>query len=283
LKNDAKAKARNKPEETDFSEKAVPNVELVACRLWEYSRESATVRGLVEKLCVPYTTALSELGEIQAYIMPLFCGICGLKNLPLSTPWQELPPDSRRRVVEFLPLPVTPKGQKKANRPDGFSDAGFNEFYNLANQDRRAWDFSHEDTCTKFDAISKAFKPASIKYATDGWPHFPPRYLETRAFTIDWSRRNEQIAAAFNLWLQKNRPAEWLNDAKGEKVTSLRVDLERLGTMRKIKSDPSQADSERNKDARRALQCFRELFPSLTEFPLSWPWETAPAELPSRA
>ena len=281
----ASKKIELSPKECVFSRKAVPDTELVACRLWEYARESATVCGLMEKVAALDISAVSEISKKYNNVLHLALAIwsgvgkiplVGLRYVPpvvkISTPWQELPPDFRRHVGGQHRLHITPKGEKKKLYPAGFDDAKLPEFHMLANLRRKEWDRPLEELLKSYGTGPRNLEPISLKVEWNEGPLLLTRRSETRAFTFNWRCRNEQIEAAFKLWLQKNRPPQWANDAKGEKVISFRVDLERLGIMRKIKADPNQTDAERNKEARRALQCFRELFPTLSEFPLHWPW-----------
>jgi hypothetical protein len=282
-----------KPTEFNFSRKSVPDTELLACRLWEYSRESATICGLMESVAALDINAVKEISKKYNNVLHLALAIwSGAGKLPLAgrayrpaavkiaTPWQELPPDFRSEVGKQFHLPVTPKGEEKKIYPAGFDDAKLPEFNMLANLRRAEWDKPLKELLQTYGAGPRDLEPMSLKVEWNEGPLLPTRRSETRAFTFNWRCRNEQIEAAFRLWLQENRPPQWANDAKGEKVTSLRVDLERLGMMRKIKTDPSQADAENNKKTRRALQCFRELFPALVEYPLSWPWPVEAANTP---
>ena len=281
------------PTECVFRRESVPDNELLACRLWEYARESATLNGFMERASTLDITVIPELRKVCHNVLHLALAIwSGAGKIPLvgskfippavrfSTPWQELPPDFRRQVGAQYRLPVTPKGEKKITYPAGFADAKLPEFHMLANLRRAEWDRPLKELLMSYSTGPRDLEPFSLKVEWNEGPLLPTRRAETRAFTFNWRCRNEQIEAAFKLWLQRNRPPEWANDAKGEKVVSLRVDLERLGIMRKIKADPNQADAESNKEARRALQCFRELFSSLTEFPLHWPWPDHSANTP---
>jgi hypothetical protein len=281
------------PKEYVFSRKSVPDTELLACRLWEYARESPTIRGLMETVAALEMDGVRAISKGYRNVLHLALAIwSGAGKMPLagrayfppaakiSTPWQDLPPGFRREVGRQFHLPVTPKGEKKKIYPAGFEDAMQPEFNALANLRRSEWDMPLGELLKTYGSRKRDFEPMSLKVEWNEGPLLPTRRSETRAFTFNWRCRNEQIEAAFRMWLQKNRPPEWANDAKGEKVTSLRVDLERLGMMRKIKADPNQADAEKNKEARRALHCFRELFPTLTEHPLNWPWPVNGANTP---
>jgi hypothetical protein len=281
------------PKEYIFDRKSVPDTELLACRLWEYGRESPTMRGLMERVFALDIKAVSEVSKNHRHSLPLACAIwSGKAKLPVPgkmyfppqvnflTPWLELPREFRREIGSQFHLPITPKGEKKRIYPAGFDDASQPEFNALANLRRAEWDMPLGELLKIYGGRKRDFEPMSLKVEWNEGPFLPTRRSETRAFTFNWRCRNEQIVAAFKMWVQKNRPPQWENDAKGEKVTSFRVDLERLGMMRKIKADPSQGDAENNKETRRALQCFRELFPALTEYPLNWPWPVDAANPP---
>ena len=281
------------PREYDFSKAKVPDAELLACRLWEYARESVTIRGLMDKIAALEISDVNVISKGYNNLLHLALAIwSGAGKLPLagrqyhppavkiSTRWQDLPLDFRREVGKQYHLPVTPKGEKKKIYPAGFDDAKQPEFNMLANLRRAEWDHPMKELLKMYGSRPRDFEPMSLKAEWNEGPLLPTRRSETRAFTFNWRCRNEQIEAAFRLWLQKNRPAQWANDAKGDKVISVRVDLERLGKMRKIKANPTQTDAENNKEARRALQCFRELFPALTEHPLNWPWPVDTANTP---
>jgi len=115
-------------------------------------------------------------------------------------------------------------------------------------------------------------KPFSWKRRFGDGLSVAPRWLETLAFTIDWWHPNDELTAAFKKWLTQSRPPEFVNDRKGQKVLSIRKDLERLATLREIHANSKTADGVRNKEAEKALRCFHALFPvlkDLQEMPLS--------------
>ncbi|HXI69051.1 MAG TPA: hypothetical protein VNN22_01710 [Verrucomicrobiae bacterium] len=174
--------------------------------------------------------------------------------LPFPACWRSLPPSARSRLSEFWPLEKSRKSGKDAwvlSRPDPVCEGAFAESLG-----------QNSDEC-------------------------PGTALENQVtfgtFQIKWDYGDDDIVTAFRHWLKSKRPPfSCPTDRRGHDLDHYRAALRRLGIMRRIHADPSQANAEWNKEARRALTHFREFTGGLLaapqlpgdterEEPLHWP------------
>lgn len=232
----------------------VPDADLVPCCWWEYMRESKTLISAIAH------SNLNGIAAVSPGLTAWWPVLYRFRNRPIK-PWQSLPKDARSQLSPpDASLPVCGRG---------FKEAALFEFAMLAEVTRATWDRPTEDLITDLDG------PAIRVRRNERHPLLKPSewHLETRCFTVNWSESNESIARACFEWLKANRPQDCPNpDPKGRKLISWRVALEDLGVMREIYADPSSADSERNRLARRAFKTYHRLLSApLDDRPIHWP------------
>lgn len=252
----------------DWDFRAVNDAELIACCLWEYSRECQSLAFCSEE----YRVLMRRLTKIKD--------------------WGGLPSDD----VEFEEYC---RGLKRREKRAGFchttflgrfwnSDVGFIRYYSTLREvggaHARPWQDLHSRHRSRFCAELNqrdAFNPCAPSVLTDLeqlWiqnskgltevrarprdenddsedfllysPSSPMRLSENSrrerprrtavSFTIDFSRYSDrEIVTAFESWVRSNRPRCWRKPknafptiSRGKKMNDYRVALERLGMMR---------------------------------------------------
>lgn len=285
-------------EEWDFSD--VPDGELPVCRLWEYARESPSIRSLCERTWAAAHGKLRRVAEgklVRTEFYKLFNhlgrasilfqeGIYGFGGSSLAvafqTPfpksWQRLSTDQRRVLRETANWDVS----EVTNIPPF----------------RRA-QLPHVRALTEFkpEAMKAIFGKEHVAadeffHAGEKLRRICPNYLyrdgtEVLAIEIQWGdATNEQLVAAFSEWLKENNPPGVKRpDRRGRKLADLRAALDWLGMMRLLHSFTRAemawkiptaarrfASRDWYRDRKRAAATFRELFAFLppNERPISW-------------
>lgn len=235
------------PRDWDF--RRVPDKELIACCLWEYSRESrslafAAKRKELKPREVPDEIAKAEraagfsydrflnrffetdLGFVQFYFTLTMYGGVGAK------PWQAFPMRTRRYLVGALADTSTLTPLRTARVWD------LEQLWKANNRDLleiRARGLPPDD-----DSEDGAWAEPTTALVLPTEPVDGPPRNTTVAFTIDYSRFSDlEITAAFTAWLGRNRPKRWRQPRnrlpvvrRGIKLNDYRVALERLAMMR---------------------------------------------------
>jgi hypothetical protein len=251
--------------EWDFA--SVPDSELEACCRWEYARESKFVRAAAQlkrelregKLCAaaltdPQRVTLERMDDVCA--APDMSADHYFKSPPFPDPWQ----------AATLWLPSNPSHDTK---PFPFNGATFQVL------DRH---------CTALPWWSQAKGTGRVLHGG----------TESLFVQIEWGKwSNRKIKEAFCEWVDRSRPVGIAEQSgRGRKPnTEWRAKLDRLGLLRlrhrysfseaKPFLDTLKAGwiekrtnaGECNREASKACDHFRELFPFHTrnELPLSWP------------
>lgn len=285
--------------EWDFA--GLPDDELAVCQLWEYARESPSIRQLCER------TSEAEQGEfrdtpegeaVRKEFYGLFGhlgraailfqeGIYGFESekqvsgfqTPFPQPWQSLSPEQRAVLCAtanwdartLLGLP----GFRRAQMPH------VTALSKLFKPEPMAAVFGEERP-----SISEFF------HAGGKLRRICPNILssggsEVLVVEIEWGKAtNEELAAAFAEWLKENEPPGVPRpDRRGRKRTDVRAALDWLGMLRllhgctRAEMPRKEPAAERRfgsrdwyRDRKRAGAAFRKLFPFLpkNERPLAW-------------
>ncbi|MGB7748782.1 MAG: hypothetical protein WBN75_16020 [Verrucomicrobiia bacterium] len=287
----------------DWNFDNVPDDELAVCRLWEYARESETIRKIWQQsvsAAFDNTMPKEKRDAIRKEFYQLFNGLgrasilfqagiygFGGKNQyenfhsPFPQPWQELSKEQRHILMETAAWNV------RYDCPT----PGFMRAHHA---------YIH--------ALAKLYHPKSMKevFGRDGGIGVTEFYhagkklraicpnlmcaggTEILLVEIEWGEfTNEELVKDFAQWLKENEPEGVQRpDRRGHKNRDMRVALDRLGMMRllhrfTLRELPVKcADAEKAfhgyewyKERRRAGKVFHELFPFLpkAETPISWP------------
>jgi len=285
-------------EEWDFSD--VPDGELAVCRLWEYARESLTIRSLCERTWEATRGKLRGARECQLVRKEFYKlfnhlgrasilfqeGIYGFEDTALATTfqtpfpksWQRLSIEQRRVLTATANWDV----REVTNTPPF----------------RRA-QLPHVKALAEFkpQAMKAIFGKENVSvheffHAGEKLRRICPNYLyrngtEVLAVEIQWgAATNDELVAAFNEWLRENNPPGVKRpDRRGRKLVDLRAALDWLGMMRLLHSftlaemarkipSATQRFASRDwyRDRKKAKATFRELFHFLPadERPLTW-------------
>jgi len=285
-------------EEWDFQD--VPDSELLVCRLWEYARESTSIRSLWERTWEASRGNLSgaserrivhkefgvyfhHLGRAAILFQEGIYGFEGSASLPgfhspFPNPWQRLSNAQRRILCDTANWDV----HALIGIPP-FRRAQLPHVNALANFKPKAM----KAVFGKERISAKDFFHAGDKLRGICPNHLSLGGTELLAIEIEWGdATNEELVAAFTKWLKENDPPGVRRpDRRGKKLTDLRAALDRLGMMRLLHSF-TRAEMRRKvpaaenrfasrdwyRDRKRAKGTFRELFHFLpaNERPRTW-------------
>ncbi|MBI4660967.1 MAG: hypothetical protein HY735_19205 [Verrucomicrobia bacterium] len=252
----------------EFCFEKVATAEVYPCCLWEYLRECQTVLDLLRefdpnKPIIRWEVRMELASHSKILQAVLLDDLLDALTNALE-PWLALPRQTRKRLARFWPTVESRHSYKRALTfapPDphqsGFFDrATWDEFFWLAKPYLELLNSSCNTTDRDFYPKSRIFLGQ-----------------ETGAFTIDWTRKTDDIVASFRIWLEANRPKEISQaDGRGHNLNHYYVALRRLGIMRRLFHDPAQGNSEWNKEARRALKHFTAFVRRTNgEKPIHWP------------
>lgn len=250
----------------DFSQ--VPSDELIACCLWEYARESASIgisaeyhRILMRRITgnatwggLPasesefrrHVSIIDDQAKSLGYDSESFLGRYWASDhayvkfyetlrecvSPDSTAWQNLPADLRRKFVQELnERPVIQEiSQSLVGELEQLWRENSGSLEEVRSKPRPTNDDSED---------FELFSESSTFALPEEDPRQEPRKIAV-AFTVDFSRFTDRdIMNKFSDWLRANRPKPWhrpMNSlpvvAQGRKLNDFRVALERLGIMR---------------------------------------------------
>lgn len=255
--------------------KDVPDHELIACCLWEYARESRTIKMVSDyhwcqlrkihlKEHYLEDPELRERHDKEAGIIEErlrnegfdydeFCDQFFGTDFPLleiylsltenvrdgAEPWQVLHPRFREILVGKV-------GESSVLRPLKLSMLMELEELWESNAsgllEIRAQELPPDDDSEEMHLFNES-TAVEIDSDEDGKP---PEYV-TAAFTVDFSRFTDtEITASFQEWLKANRPQKWKRPRRnlavsphvGRALLDYRVALERLGLMRLLHWHP---------------------------------------------
>lgn len=255
------------PEEWNFS--SVPDSEIIACCVWEYARESDTIRlhadlhwchvrdiwyrkeyakdaalqaqhdedekrilACAKRGGFDYDTLSDQLWKTDFPLIPIYDSVLDLVR-DGALPWQRLPQEARQALSD--------QAQKKGHlMPIELATVG--ELEKLWNKNSvQLTEIRSQERPVNDDGEDAALWDGTFVVET-----FPTEegFLKGRyaaAFAIDFSRFTDlEILEGFTTWLRENRPAYWKRPSrispgarkKGRKLVEYRVALERLGLMR---------------------------------------------------
>ena len=275
--------------------------ELEVCRLWEYARESKTIRDLCARTFEAadgdqWDTAarhvvrgefyqlFDHLGRASILFQKGIYGFEGNElaegfSTPFPRPWNRLSADQRKVLCATA---------------------------NWSAKDLAAIPVFRRAEMPHVTALVALFKPASIEevfgkgrvsvsdyyHSGEKLRRICPNLLrkngsELLVVKIDWGEAtNEELVAAFAEWVKENNPPGLQRpDGRGRRKANVRAALEWLGMMRLLHAFTKSEMTHRVPDAvrrfgsrdwyrdrKRAGGVFRELFPFLPagEGPLSW-------------
>jgi hypothetical protein len=251
----------------DFED--VPDQELIACCMWEYARESRTIKMVSDHHWCSLRTIyfqkkyiedpkLRERHDKEASLIEErlhhegfeygeFCDRFFGTDFPLleiynalteyvrdgAEPWQILHPKLREILVGKIgkSLVLRPFRQSMLMELEELWESNASELLEI-----RSKEWPPEDEREEMHLYNES-SPVEINLNKDGKP---AEYV-TAAFTIDFSRFTDtEVTTAFQDWLKISRPQRWkrprrtlaVSPKKGRKQLDYRVALERLGLMR---------------------------------------------------
>lgn len=268
--------------EADWNFSRVPDDQIIACCLWEYARESASINLaaashamesrhiLPEGSRPPTEKQIERWAEIDERTRDqvkrarfnhdrflerfwdsevghlTFYGILNRWVTSGSGAFQDLPGKVRRMLAEKVSQADTIGALTLANLGDV-------ERLWIANskdlREIRAWKRPANDDAEDV-ALTLETEPVEGSF----FDHAVIDRTRTVAFTVDFSRFSDaEIESSFHAWVRKNRPRRWRKPAtvlltsrrRGVKRNDYRVALERLGMMRLLHwFTPSQLRAE---------------------------------------
>jgi hypothetical protein len=281
----------------------VPDSELATCRLWEYARESDSIRQICQRTVsvannssVPkeerdtvrheFYRLFNGLGRAAILFQAGVYGFGGTKHhpgfkSPFPRPWQTLSTEEKAILLETVEWEV-----RDISPIPGFRRSQMPMVKALAES------FQPKKMREVFGGEGKV---DLVKYFHSGnklrsiCPCFMyPDGTEVLVVEIAWGEfTNEQLTKEFARWLTENQP-EGINrpDQRGRKLKDVRVALDRLGIMRLLHRF-TLAEMPRRcpeawrafdgfdwyKERKRAGAMFGKLFPFLSrdDHPRSWP------------
>ncbi len=300
----------------DWNFDEVPDDELRACRVWEYGRESAFVRG-VKGRCEDRKARNMTNIEFQGFAGDDISAIQGMgyeSDVLLRGVFLRKEPEGksggngrRRPITGSFPCPW--QSLSEAERKERSSIGSDREIIPLKPFERGEAGFA--SSLAEFCKARRAEAPRARKRSGapqdpmppgENQPESGPTSEEIRpslfwaagevgVFQIAWAHfTNEELREGFYEWARAHRPKDLPGpDGRGHKVLSDRVGLERLGILRltlgELRAESPlgwkryHAPNRRwRRDVQRACAHFRGLFPFLPagQMPLSWPPKGAP-------
>ena len=288
------------PEEWDFS--AVPEAELKTCQLWEYARESATIRDLclrifeaagysryVPKECkalhAEFNRLFDRLGRASILFQDGIYGFGGTEpaapnfKTPFPRPWLKLTTVDRQILVATAEWDVQ-------------AVADFPAFRRAQTGYARALGRIEPHSTMKEVFGTEKIGVGEFYRSGDKLRQITPHILdndgkEALVVEIEWGKfTNEQLVKEFARWLKTNEPPGVQRpDGRGRKLNDVRASLDWLGMMRLLhcftagEGPQKVPDTKRRfgsrdwyRERQRAGKVFRELFGYLPvgEQPLSW-------------
>ena len=285
----------------------LPDAELEVCCYWEYARESAFILSVRERcrrmadLGLDFTqrreriaadfSRILVLGRIARLFQEGIYPLGGTTHYPdavspFPQPWQSLPPEMRRMLLETASW-----SDDRALKIPAFRWSQWAEAVWLAKRYAVLHPPCPEPPTTRWfsrrmEYFVKGVEPAEKfwwenKPRTERPSWMPARGEETLLVEIDWGRfTDKQIKACFCKWVDTQRPKNVKEPSRrGHKDSDWRVALNRLGIMRALKAysfahprfpQPLKnlGDKACYAARKKAGEKFRELFPFEQEQPI---------------